>query len=56
MATMAYSLPSIFEAMCDNEQYGRSDGPLRLNTTGSYRIDRMYMDKHYVALKYQELS
>ena len=54
MTTMADCLPRICEAMCDNEQYGRSDGPFRLNATGSYRIARLYMDKH-VALKFQEL-
>ena len=41
--------------MCGNEQYGRSDGTFRLNTTGSYRIARLYMDKYFVALKFQEL-
>jgi hypothetical protein len=41
--------------MCGNEQYGRCDGPFILNTTGSYRIARLYMDKHFVALKFQEL-
>ena len=52
---MADCLPSICETMCDNEQYGRSDVPFRLNTTGSYMIARLYMDKYYVALKFQEL-
>ena len=55
VATMADCLPRICQSMCDNEQYGRSDGPFRLNTTGSYRVARLYMDKHYVALKFQEL-
>jgi hypothetical protein len=41
--------------MCGNEQYGHSEGPLRLNTTGSYRIARLYMYKSFVALKFQEL-
>ena len=55
MATMADCLPRICNSMCGNEQYGRSDVPFRLNTTGSYRIARLYMDKHFVALKFQEL-
>ena len=55
MTTMADCLPRICEAMCDNEQYGRSDGPFRLNATGSYRIAILYMDKYHVALKFQEL-
>ena len=55
MATMANSLPRICNSMCFNKQYGSSGGPFRLNTTGSYRIARLYMDKHFVALKFQEL-
>jgi len=55
VATMADCLPRICKAMCDNEQYGRSDAPFRLNTTGCYRIARFYMDKNYVPLKFQEL-
>jgi len=52
---MADCLPRKCETLCDNEQCGRSDGPFRLNTTGSYRIARLYMGKHYVALKFEEL-
>ena len=55
VSTMAVCLPRICQSMCDNEQYGRSDDPFRLNTNGSYRVARLYMDKHYVALKFQEL-
>ena len=52
---MADCLPRICESLCDNEQYGHSDCPFRLNTTGSYRIARLYIHKHYVELKFQEL-
>jgi len=55
VATMADCPPRIWHYICDNEQYGRSDGSFRLNTTGSYRVTRLYMDKYYVALKFQEL-
>lgn len=55
VSTLADCLPRICESMCDNEQFGRSDGAFRLNTTGSYRIARMYMEKHYITLKFQEL-
>ena len=37
------------DSMCRNEQYGRSDGSFRLNTTGCNRIARLYIDKHFVA-------
>ena len=56
VATMADCLPRICQSMCDNEQYGRSDGPFRLNTKRSYRVARLSMDKHYIALKFQELD
>ena len=49
VATMADCLPRICNSMCGNEQYGRSDGPFRLNTTGCNRIARLYIDKHFVA-------
>ena len=52
---MADCLQRICQSMCDNEPYGRSDGPFRLNTTGNYRVARLYMGKHYVALEFQEL-
>ena len=41
--------------MCDNGQLGRSDGAFRLNTTASYRIATLFMEKHYISLKFQEL-
>jgi len=37
-------LQGIYEAMCDNEQFGRSDGSFRLNSTRIYRIARMFME------------
>ena len=55
MKTMAECLPRICEAMCNKEHHVRSDDPFRLNTNGSCRIARLYMDKYYVAFKLQEL-
>ena len=55
VATMAECLPRICEAMCDNRLLAWSDGPFRLNTTGSIRIARLYIEKHYLTLKFQEL-
>ena len=54
VATLAECLPRICEAMCDDGQFACSDGPFRLNTTGSYRVARMYKDKQYISLKVQE--
>lgn len=54
VVTMAECLPSICETMCDDGQYACLDGAFRLNTTGSYRIPRLYIGKH-ITLKFQEL-
>jgi len=40
--------------MCNKEHHVRSDDPFRLNTNGSCRIARLYMDKYYVEFKLQE--
>jgi len=40
------AVPRICDAMCYNGQYGRSDSAFRLNTTVSYRIATLYMEKH----------
>jgi len=37
--------------MCGNEQYGWKEGEFWLNTTGSYRIARVYLDKQYIGLR-----
>jgi len=47
---MAKYLPTVCESMCGNEQYGCKEGDFRLNTTGSYRIARLYLDKQYIGL------
>ena len=54
--TMAEFLPRICESMCGNEQYGFKDGDFILNTTGSYRVARLYLDKEYISLKLVELQ
>ena len=48
VATLAECLPRICAAMCDDEQFAFSDGIFRLTTTESYRIARLYFDKHYI--------
>jgi len=37
--------------MCGFKQYGCKEGDIRLNTTGSYRIARLYLDKQYINLR-----
>ena len=46
---VAECLPRIFESMFGNEQYGCKEGNFRLNTTGSYKIASLYLDKHYIS-------
>jgi len=55
VATMAECLRRICEAMCDNGLFAWSHGAFRLNTTGSYRITRLYIEKHYISPKCQEM-
>ena len=55
VAAMAECLLRICEAMCGNAQYGYSDGAFRLNTTGNLRVARLYYEKEYITLKFQEL-
>jgi len=52
---MAECLPRICASMCGNEQYGCKKGDFRLNTTGSYRIAQLYLDKQYIGLRLGDL-
>ena len=42
--------------MCGNEQYGWKEGDFRLNTTGSCRIARFYLDRLYIGLRLGDLQ
>jgi len=53
---MAECLPTICESMCGNEQYGCKEGNFRMNTTGSYRTARIYLDRQYISLKLGDLQ
>ena len=53
---MAEFLPRLCESMCGNEQYGCKEGDFRLNTTGSYRIAQLYLDKQYIGLRLGDLQ
>ena len=52
---MAEGLPGICESMCGNKQYGCKKGNFRMNTTGSYRIARLCIDKQYISLRLVDL-
>ena len=53
---MAECLPTICESTCCNEQYGCKEGNFRMNTTGSYRTARIYLDRQYISLKLVDLQ
>ena len=56
IATMAQRLPSLVEAMYHNKHQCRSDDKVfRMNTTGSYRVARVTLDKHWLSFKIHEL-
>ena len=55
VTTLSECLPRICASMCDDEQFACSDGIFRLTTTGSYRKARLYKDKHYITLNFQDL-
>ena len=54
---MAERLPALIEAMCQNEQHRflSEDEAFRMNTTGSYRVARVTLDKHYIKFKLHEI-
>jgi len=55
---MAECLPKICESMCDLKQYRCKDGEgnFGLNTTGSCRSARLYLDKQYICLSLVDLQ
>jgi len=53
---MAECLPTICESMCGNEQDGCKERNFRINTTGSYRTARIYLDRQYISLKLGDLQ
>jgi len=52
---MAEFLSRIYASMCGNEQSACKKGDFRLNTTGSYRIAQLYLDKQYIGLRLGDL-
>jgi hypothetical protein len=53
--TMAEHLPHLCEAMCNNEHYSYKDGDFRMNTTGNYRVAKVYLGKQFHECKLHEL-
>jgi hypothetical protein len=53
--TMAEHLPRLCEAVCNDEHYSCKDGEFRMNTTGSYRVARVYLGRQYMECKLHEI-
>jgi hypothetical protein len=53
---LAKRLPGLVEAMCQSEQFQWSeDKVFRMNSTGSYRVAKLTLDKHWISFKLHEL-
>ena len=52
---MADNIAALCNALATNEQFSTKDGDFRMNTTGSYRIARVYLDKQFLSYTYEEL-
>jgi len=54
LQTMA-DIAALCNALATNEQFSTKDGDFKMNTTGSYRITRVYIDKQFLSFTYEEL-
>jgi len=48
LQTMADNSAALCDALGTNEYYMKKDGDFRMNTTGSYRVARVYLGKQYM--------
>jgi len=56
MQFLADHLSRQITGLCTNEYYSCSDGEgLRMNSTGSFRVARVYLGKQYIAFRLDEL-
>jgi hypothetical protein len=55
LQTMADNSAALCDALGTNEYYMKKDGDFRMNTTGSYRVARVYLGKQYITFTYEEL-
>jgi hypothetical protein len=54
LQTMALHITALCAALC-NEYYLGKDGDFRMNTTGSYKVARVYLGKQYMSFTLDEL-
>jgi len=55
LQTMADNTATMRNALSTNEHYAKNKGDFKMNTTGSYRVARVYLGKHYLTFTYEEL-
>jgi len=56
LQTMADNIAALYNALSTNEHFAKKDGDFKLNTTGSYRLARVFLCKPYLSFTYEELS
>jgi len=53
LQTMAENITTLCNDMSTNERFSKKDGDFKMNTTGSYRIARVYLGKQYLSFTYE---
>jgi len=55
LQTTADNIAALSDDLYRNEHYKKTVGDFKMNTTGSYRVSRVYRGKPYVTFTYEEL-
>jgi len=55
LQTLAENIATLCNALSANEHFSKKDGDFKMNTTGSYRISKVYLGKQYLSFTYEEL-
>jgi len=55
LQTLAENIAALCNALSANEHFSKKDIDFKMNTTGSYRIARVYLGKQYLSFTYEEL-
>ena len=53
LQTLAENIATLCNALSANEHFSKKDGDFKINTTGSYRIARVYLGKQYLSFAYE---
>jgi len=55
LQTMTDNIAALCNALSTNEHFSTKDGDFKMNTTCSYRIARVYLNKQFLSFTYEEL-